>query len=133
MHAGFFLKSINSLRFALQLKIEYYCNSRSPRHLFALATFVRKRFKMKNRKPSDLLPKIEGSKNNEDWIALDLGNIALHIFTPVTRQYVDLETLWTVGPQYDDLVNEKDTDIIQLLSQFSSSTTTTSSIPKPKK
>jgi len=89
--------------------------------MFALATFIRRRFKMKERKPSDLLPKIEGSKTSKDWIALDLGNIALHVFTAGAREQMDLETLWTVGPLFDDLVNTKDTEIVQLLNLFSSS------------
>lgn len=43
----------------------------SQKHMNALATFVRKIYKLK-RHQSDLLPKIEG-KNSKDWIALDLG------------------------------------------------------------
>lgn len=45
---------------------------RSPRHMTALATFVRKAYKLK-RHETDLIPKIEGAKSN-DWMALDLGN-----------------------------------------------------------
>lgn len=44
---------------------------RSQKHMNALATFVRKVYKLK-RYPSDLIPKIEGQKSH-DWIALDLG------------------------------------------------------------
>ena len=36
---------------------------------------------------------------------MDLGNIALHIFSAKFRKMYDLETLWTVGPEYDDLTN----------------------------
>jgi hypothetical protein len=53
------------------------------------------------------LPVIEG-KNNKDWIALDMGNIALHIFSSQTRKIYDLETLWTCGANFDDLCNEKE-------------------------
>ncbi|CAG7678295.1 unnamed protein product [Allacma fusca] len=91
---------------------------RSSKHMFALATFVRKRFKSKKLKDTDILPRIEGNKDSKDWIAIDLGNIILHIFNPDFREAVDLETLWTVGPQYDDLCNRKDSDIVELLNMF---------------
>ncbi|CAL8087985.1 unnamed protein product [Orchesella dallaii] len=85
------------------------------RHLLALATFIRRRFKMKERKRTDKLPFFDKSVKPEGWIALDLGNIILHIFLPEIRDYYDLETLWTVGPVFDDLSNAKDPEIVQLL------------------
>lgn len=48
-------------------------SGKTQRHMNALATFVRKIFKMKKLK-SDSIPKIEG-ENSKDWIALDLGNL----------------------------------------------------------
>lgn len=44
---------------------------RSNKHMKALASFVRKVYKLKKYK-TDILVKIEG-KNSKDWIALDLG------------------------------------------------------------
>lgn len=44
---------------------------KSQKHMSALATFVRKVYKLK-RYPTDLIPKIEG-ENSKDWLALDLG------------------------------------------------------------
>lgn len=44
---------------------------KSVRHMLALATFVRKVFKLKMH-DGDKIPKIEGERS-EDWIALDLG------------------------------------------------------------
>lgn len=43
----------------------------SQKHMNALATFVRKVYKLKKHK-IDLTPKIEG-ENSKDWMALDLG------------------------------------------------------------
>lgn len=43
----------------------------SKKHMIALATFVRKVYKLKRRR-TDRLPKIEG-KLADDWIAMDLG------------------------------------------------------------
>jgi len=85
------------------------------RQLLALANFVRKRFKSKERKRTDKLPYFDKTINHEGWIALDLGNIILQIFLPEIRDYYDLETLWTVGPVFDDLTNAKDPEIVQLL------------------
>ncbi|KAK9308760.1 hypothetical protein QLX08_001368 [Tetragonisca angustula] len=73
---------------------------RSKKHMQALANFVRKVYKLKKNK-TDFLPKIEG-ENSNDWIALDLGNIVLHIFSNNARSLYDLEVLWSVGPDYDD-------------------------------
>ncbi|XP_076291872.1 ribosomal silencing factor RsfS-like protein, 312 isoform X2 [Lasioglossum baleicum] len=44
---------------------------KSYKHMIALATFVRKVYKLK-RYETDAIPKIEGEKS-KDWIALDLG------------------------------------------------------------
>lgn len=89
--------------------------TRSNRHLLGLATFVRKRFKMTHRKSTDRLPYLEKKRKYDGWIALDLGNIILHIFEQEVRDYYDLEMLWTVGPVFDDLFNAKDPEIVQLL------------------
>ncbi|XP_011695265.1 PREDICTED: uncharacterized protein LOC105454385 [Wasmannia auropunctata] len=75
----------------------------SRKHMNALATFIRKVYKMKKHR-NEAMPKIEG-KNSNDWMALDLGNIALHIFSSSARELYDLETLWSVGSQYDDKTN----------------------------
>jgi len=51
---------------------------------------------------------------------MDLGNIALHIFSARVRKIYDLETLWTVGPEYDDLTNITENELKaydQLMSQ----------------
>jgi len=47
----------------------------SQKHMNALATFVRKIYKLKRHR-NELIPKIEG-ENSKDWMALDLGK---HIF-----------------------------------------------------
>ncbi|XP_015584732.1 uncharacterized protein LOC107262742 [Cephus cinctus] len=79
-------------------------NARSQKHMNALANFVRKAYKLKRHK-TDQIPKVEGA-NSKDWLALDLGNIALHIFSSEARELYDLDTLWAVGPEFDDKTHE---------------------------
>ncbi|CAH2066369.1 unnamed protein product, partial [Iphiclides podalirius] len=99
--------------------VQYICvvSSRSKRHIKALAEFVRKVYKKKCYQ-SDQIPRIEG-KDSDDWMALDLGNIALHIFSDKIREVYDLETLWAVGPEYDKQMNEK-SDVVNIFENYSS-------------
>jgi len=96
--------------------VDYICvvTGRSHRHRTAIAQFVRKLFKIK-RHCEDVLPKIEGEKS-KTWMALDLGNIALHIFSEEARLQYDLESLWSVGPEFDKECNKPEDDLLELLS-----------------
>ncbi|XP_063529144.1 uncharacterized protein LOC134740557 [Cydia strobilella] len=100
--------------------VDYICvvSARSKRHILALAEFVRKVYKKKCNK-SDSIPRIEG-KDSEEWMALDLGNIALHIFSEKARKVYDLDSLWAVGPEYDEQMNKKHdvADIFQNYSEY---------------
>lgn len=41
------------------------------------------------------------------YVALSVvGNIAVHLFLEETRRMYDLETLWSVGAEYDDLLHD---------------------------
>lgn len=47
------------------------------------------------------------------------GNIALHIFSPAAREKYDLETLWTVGSEYDTKTDATNvTDIMEQYNTF---------------
>ena len=67
--------------------VDYMCiiTGSSYRHMSGIASFVRKVYKLK-RHPNDHIPKIEG-KDCKNWMAMDLGNIALHIFSKQTREH----------------------------------------------
>lgn len=80
---------------------------RNARHLMAVSHLVLRLYK-DQRLASDPVPAVEGeeTKGKTGWIAMDLGNIVLHLFTQVKRELYDLETLWTVGGNYDDLTRE---------------------------
>lgn len=86
--------------------VDYLClvTSNSNRHMIGMAEFVRKCYKLK-RQRNDILPKIEGEKS-KDWMVIDLGNIALHIFTKKSREYYDLESLWCLGEEYEKRIKE---------------------------
>ncbi|XP_018577198.1 uncharacterized protein LOC108915613 [Anoplophora glabripennis] len=88
--------------------VDYICivSGKSQRHMQAIAQFVRKIFKEKRNK-NDIVPKLEG-EFSKDWMALDLGNIALHIFSTKSRELYDLDSLWAVGSKFDDEYNKKE-------------------------
>ncbi|XP_058462167.1 uncharacterized protein K12H4.2 [Malaya genurostris] len=99
--------------------VDYICvvTGMSFRHMRGIAEFVRKVFKMK-RTSSDIIPKIEG-ENSREWMALDLGNIALHIFSESAREKYDLESLWAIGSQYDREYNKPQEPLVELLERHS--------------
>lgn len=94
--------------------VDYICvvTARSPRHMKAIAEFVRKMYKVK-RTQDDLIPRLEG-KGSGEWVAMDMGNIALHIFTSEAREKYDIEQLWSVGPEFDAESNKPDDAIVQM-------------------
>lgn len=61
------------------------------------------------------MPRIEGDKRSE-WVAIDLGNIVLHIMDRTTREKYDIETLWCVGAKFDPESNKVD-PMSELISQ----------------
>lgn len=75
---------------------------RSTRHLRAMAAYIKWVYKRKRSSSDPASVKIEG-ESTQDWFAIDLGNVAVHLFLEKTRRMYDLETLWTVGVEHDDL------------------------------
>lgn len=75
-------------------------NAKSVRHLNAIALFINKLYKQK-KDESDPFLLIEG-KDSNDWKVLDMDTIVLHLFLKHTRDKYDIESLWTLGPEYDD-------------------------------
>jgi ribosome silencing factor RsfS/YbeB/iojap len=98
--------------------VDYFCivNGISYRHMIGMANFVRKCYKLK-RHSGDIIPKIEGELS-KDWICMDLGNIALHIFTEEKRKYYDLESLWCLGEEYENRIKNKDKKKAELYQSY---------------
>lgn len=71
------------------------------RHLKSVMEYVKKLHKGK-KGSRDRHVVIEGL-DSEDWLVMDMGNLVLHLFQPTARTHWDLETLWTVGEEFDEL------------------------------
>ncbi|EUB61628.1 hypothetical protein EGR_03442 [Echinococcus granulosus] len=76
--------------------------AKSNNHVYQASKILQELFKMK-RASSDSIPSFEGLKERSEWVAVDLGNIILHMFAKVEcRQRYDLESLWGIGPEFDE-------------------------------
>jgi len=66
------------------------CQGNSNTHVCSIADevkdYVREQIKVK--------PFAVDGYNNAQWIALDYGEIILHVFLPEIRDFYSLETLW---------------------------------------
>ena len=65
------------------------CSGGSQRQLETIADNVEERLRGEGRKPSH----VEGYPKGE-WILMDYVDFVVHIFTPQSRAYYDLERLW---------------------------------------
>ena len=66
------------------------CTGTSNRHVKALADNVAVEVKKQ-----DVMPRgIEG-KNTGEWVLVDIDDVVVHVMQPETRQFYDLERLWS--------------------------------------
>lgn len=71
-------------------------SGRNDRHVRAIAEEVERRVHV----TSDLSPtRVEGWACAQ-WIALDYGDVIVHVFDLETREYYDLEHLWSAAPAF---------------------------------
>ena len=69
----------------------------SDRHIKALCNYVAMALKDKG-----VVPKgIEGAQGSE-WVLMDLGDVILHVMTAQTREFYQLEKLWSIENNQDD-------------------------------
>lgn len=83
-------------------------SAKSVKHLEAISLFINKLYKAKKNE-HDPFVFIEG-KESKDWKVLDMGSIVLHLFLKQTREKYDIESLWTLGPEYDDKIQRAKQD-----------------------
>jgi ribosome-associated protein len=72
------------------------CTGSSPRQTQAVADSIAGRMKAAGLGPSHIEGYSEGN-----WILMDYVDFVVHIFTPDTREFYDLERLWRQGKRLD--------------------------------
>ena len=68
------------------------CNGTSNRHVKSIANNIVEQVKAHGVQPLGA----EGI-NDSDWALIDLGDIIVHVMRPETRDFYNLETLWTAA------------------------------------
>ena len=64
----------------------------SSRHIGALADYV-----VSALKNAGYISVPTEGKESGDWILVDAGDVIIHIFKPETREYYNLEKMWSVA------------------------------------
>lgn len=75
---------------------EYFliCTGASTRQVQAISNAVEESLLKSGKRPQH----IEGYSSAE-WILLDYGDFIVHVFSPTSRQFYDLERLWRDAPR----------------------------------
>ena len=72
------------------------CTGTSNTQLRALSGYVEERLKKEGISPL----RIEGY-HEASWILMDYAGVIVHLFTPQTRQFYNLEKLWSMSREVD--------------------------------
>ena len=65
------------------------CSARSTRQVRAIVDEIQQQFRSSQEKPMH----VEGYDHGE-WVLVDFFDFVVHVFTPDTRHFYDLERLW---------------------------------------
>lgn len=68
----------------------------SSRHVNAMAEKLRDRLNLRGIKDV----KIEGMSQS-DWVAIDAGDIIVHLFRPEVREFYNIEKMWCTYQPFD--------------------------------
>ena len=66
----------------------------SNRHVKALSRSV-----VDKAKENDFRPLSTEGEDVADWVLVDFGDVIVHLMLPETREFYDLERLWTMTPE----------------------------------
>lgn len=69
------------------------CTGANPRQINAIASAI-------DDKLAELRVQVRGREGNPDggWVLLDLGDVIVHVFGPMEREFYRLERLWSEAP-----------------------------------
>lgn len=70
------------------------CSGSSERQLRAIRAGVNGSLKTDH----DIMPRRVEGEPSSGWILIDYSDVVIHIFTPRTRDFYDLESLWKDAP-----------------------------------
>jgi ribosome-associated protein len=73
------------------------CTGTSSRHVISLASSVALELK----KAGTPARGVEGVDQSAEWALVDFGDVVVHVMLPDTRDFYDLERLWT-APAHSD-------------------------------
>ena len=71
------------------------CTGTSNRHVKSLADNVALELKKKGAPALG----IEGDDASAEWVLVDFGDVVVHVMLPDTRDFYDLERLWSVAAE----------------------------------
>lgn len=77
-------------------------NAFSQRHLENGTEQINKQYKNEFKNPEEEFARLSISR---DWNVVDFKSVVVHLFSAKCRKHFDVEQLWAVGPEYDDLTN----------------------------
>jgi len=72
------------------------CSGSSGRQVKAIADNIQDKLAKKGRRPFG----VEG-REKSDWVLLDYSDLVVHVFDKETRDYYQLERLWSDAPVLD--------------------------------
>ncbi len=78
---------------AMEVDAFFICHGTSARHVKAIAAAVEEKLAEAGERPLF----VEGL-NEGNWVLIDCGDVAVHIFQEKTRRFYRLEDLWSHAP-----------------------------------
>jgi ribosome-associated protein len=74
----------------------------SSRHVQAMAEKLRDRLSIRGHKSI----KVEGI-GQSDWVAIDLGDVIVHLFRPEVREFYNIERMWCTYQPFEVINNSQ--------------------------